>query len=150
MRPLACDRSRGWISLRLDGELSRFEHLLLGAHLAACRECRGFASDVEWQTRSIREAALEPVARPVTIPAARSWMRPALGVSTAAVAASIAALAIGLRGPSNSRPSPPEPRATPAASIQGLNGDTIGVRQGGLTPAEQSGGMLRGDPLGTS
>lgn len=145
MRPLACDRSRAWISLRLDGELSRFEHVLLGAHLAVCRDCRHFANDVEWQTRSIREAALEPLARPITIPSTRSWRRPALGVSTAAVAASIAALAIGLRGPSTARPQAPAPRAVPAASIQAV-GDTSGVRRGGLSTAEQSVGTLRGDP----
>ena len=62
MRPLACDRSRAWISLRLDGELSKFEHVLLGAHMAMCRDCRRFADDVEWQTQAIRSAGLEPLA----------------------------------------------------------------------------------------
>src|SRR5438128_8198714 len=108
MRPSACDRSRAWISLRLDDELSKFEHLLLGAHLTVCRDCRRFAGDVEWQTQSLRAAAFQPLTRPITIPATRSWRRPALGVSTAAVAAAIAALAIGLRGPSQ-RPLAPPP-----------------------------------------
>jgi hypothetical protein len=150
MRPLACDRSRAWISLRLDGELSKFEHVLLGAHLAVCRDCRRFASDVEWQTKGIRGAPLERLTRPITIPSTRSWRRPALGVSTAAVAASIAALAIGLRGPSTARPQAPAPRALPAASIQGTAGDTSGVRRGGLSTAEQAVGTLRGDPNASS
>src|SRR5437660_171036 len=109
MRPLVCDRSRAWISLRLDDELSRFEHVLLGAHLAVCRDCRRFAADVEWQTECVRAAALAPLPGPVTIPAARSWRRPALGASAAAVAASIAALAVGVHGPSPQHPTVPAP-----------------------------------------
>jgi hypothetical protein len=130
MRPLACDRSRAWISLRLDDELSKFEHLLLGAHLAVCRDCRRFEDDVEWQTRSLRAVALEPVTRPITIPAARSWRRPALGVSTAAVAASIAALAIGFHGPSTPRPADSAPTLAKNALATGLAGDMNGMRRG--------------------
>jgi hypothetical protein len=148
MRPLACDRSRSWISLRLDDELSKFEHLLLGAHLAVCRDCRRFADDVEWQTQSVRAVPLEPVTRPVTIPAARSWRRPALGVSTAAVAASIAAFAIGLHGPSTPRQPSPAPRVTRAAT--GLGGEASGVRRGGLSTADQSVGTFRGERSASS
>ena len=139
MRPLACDRSRAWISLRLDDELSKFEHLLLGAHLAVCRDCRHFADDVEWQTQSLRAVALESVTRPVTIPAARSWRRPALGISTAAVAASIAAFAIGLHGPSTPRPASPAPHVTRAATglVGEASGEASGVRRGGLPTADQ-------------
>jgi hypothetical protein len=145
MRPLACDRSRSWISLRLDDELSKFEHLLLGAHLAVCRDCRRFADDVEWQTKSLRAVALEPVTRPITIPAARSWRRPALGVSTAAVAASIAAFAIGLHGPSAPRPSSPVPRArhVPAGVVRATQSERL--RDGALSTHTQA-GALRGDP----
>jgi len=121
MRPLACDRSRAWISLRLDGELSKFEHVLLGAHMAMCRDCRRFADDVEWQTQAIRSAGLEPLAYPIAIPSRRGWRWPAVGVSTAAVAASLAALAIGLRGPA--QPQHPAPTARVAQS-----GDTVGPR----------------------
>ena len=72
MRPLACDRSRAWISLRLDDELSRFEHVLLGAHLALCRDCRGFAEDVSWQTHALRAAPMETLSARVTIPSPRT------------------------------------------------------------------------------
>jgi hypothetical protein len=149
MRPLACDRSRAWISLRLDGELSRFEHLLLGAHLTVCRDCRRFADDVEWQTKSIRGAALEPLARPITIPSTRSWRRPALGVSTAAVAASIAALAIGLRGPSPSGPASPIPHArqVPAGVLRATQSER--VHDDAMSTHTQA-GSLRGDPSATS
>jgi Putative zinc-finger len=121
MRPLACDRSRAWISLRLDGELSKFEHVLLGAHMAMCRDCRRFADDVEWQTQAIRSAGLEPLGYPIAIPSRRGWRWPAVGVSTAAVAASLAALAIGLRGPT--QPQHPAPTQRVAQS-----GPTLGPR----------------------
>jgi hypothetical protein len=112
MRPLACDRSRAWISLRLDDELSRFEHVLLGAHLALCRDCRRFAEDVSWQTQVVRGAPLEELSFPVSIPSPRPWRWPALGISTGAVAASIFALAIGLRGAS------PQPPSSPLSTIR--------------------------------
>lgn len=114
MRPLVCDRSRAWISLRLDDELSRFEHILLGAHLALCRDCRRFADDVGWQTQVVRGAPLEQLSFPVTIPARRPWRWPAVGLSTGAVAASIFALAIGLRGASPQQPSAPLTTVRPA------------------------------------
>src|SRR5579859_364694 len=120
MRPLACDRSRAWISLRLDGELSKFEHVLLGAHMAMCRDCRRFADDVEWQTRAIRSAGLEPLGQPITIPSRHAWRWPAVGVSTAAVAASLAALAIGLRGPSQPQHAPPIQRPVTSSDSQGV------------------------------
>src|SRR4051794_38894043 len=138
MRPLACDRSRAWISLRLDDELSRFEHVLLGAHMAMCRDCRRFADDVAWQTQAIRSAGLVPLSGPVTIPARHGWRWPALGVSTAAVAASLAALAIGLRGPSPQQPASPVQRAPRVE-------DTLGVQRVPTPPTvEQLVGPLRG------
>ena len=144
MRPLACDRSRAWISLRLDDELSRFEHVLLGAHLALCRDCRRFSEDVAWQTQVVRGAPLEQLSFPVSIPSPRAWRWPALGISTGAVAASIFALAIGLRGAAPQRPSTPLSTFRPAeradrmVSLQATD-DRI-VRVGSESIA------LRGDP----
>lgn len=105
----------------MDGELSKFEHVLLGAHMAMCRNCRSFAEDVEWQTNAIRSAGLIPLSQPITIPARRGWRWPALGVSTAAIAASLAALAIGLRGPST-----PQQHVTPPQRVA-QSGDTLGA-----------------------
>ena len=139
MRPLACDRSRAWISLRLDDELSKFEHVLLGAHMAMCRDCRRFAEDVEWQTKAIRSAGLQPLSYPVTLPSRHSWRWPALGISTAAIAASLAALAIGLRGPSQ------EPHPTPASPRVVQKSDTLGVQNLNTIPTSgDSVGFLRG------
>ena len=41
-----CHRSREWISLRLDGELSELAEKMLESHLARCAACRTFESDV--------------------------------------------------------------------------------------------------------
>jgi len=144
MRPLACDRSRAWISLRLDDELSKFEHVLLGAHLALCRDCRRFSEDVAWQTQVVRGAPPEQLSFPVSIPSPRAWRWPALGISTGAVAASIFALAIGLRGAAPQRPSTPLSSLRPAERAdrmvsQPATNDRI-VRVGSESIA------LRGDP----
>ena len=144
MRPLACDRSRAWISLRLDDELSRFEHVLLGAHLALCRDCRRFADDVAWQTQALRGAPLEPLSFPVTIPSRRPRRWPALGISTGAVAASIFALAVGLRGAAPSHASSPLSTAKPAQRADHLsNQQTTDV----LVVHMPGGLAVRGDRL---
>jgi hypothetical protein len=144
MRPLACDRSRAWISLRLDDELSRFEHVLLGAHLALCSDCRKFADDVAWQAASLRGAPLERMSTPVSIPSKRAWRWPALGVSTGAVAASIFALAVGLRGASPQQPSTPLSTPKPAERADRLgNLQSADVR---LVRLRLGGTALRGDP----
>lgn len=147
MRPLACDRSRAWISLRLDDELSRFEHVLLGAHLALCRDCRRFADDVAWQTQALRGAPLEKLSHPVTIPSRRPWRWPALGISTGAVAASIFALAVGLRGASPQPPSSPLSTARPAQRADRVSNQQTSDVQ---TVHMRGGIAFRGDRLGGS
>jgi len=144
MRPLACDRSRAWTSLRLDDELSKFEHVLLGAHLALCRDCRRFADDLEWQTQALRSASLEQMSYPVAIPARRTWRWPALGLSTGAVAASIFALTVGLRGASPQGPASPLSTARPAQRAEKLsNQQTSDVQT-----VQMPGGIaFRGDRL---
>jgi Putative zinc-finger len=147
MRPLACDRSRAWISLRLDDELSRFEHVLLGAHLALCRDCRRFSEDVSWQTNALRTASFEPLTAPVTIPSPRTWRWPALGISTGAVAASIFALAVGLRGAAPAQPQTPLSSTRPAERAAGpLSRQLTELAQDRIVRLQIGGSALRGDP----
>jgi anti-sigma factor RsiW len=68
---MLCDRTREWSALELDGELSEFERALMRAHLDRCDECREFGADVSQITARLRSAALEPLPRPVTLPAPR-------------------------------------------------------------------------------
>ena len=130
----------------MDDELSRFEHVLLGAHLAVCSDCRSFAGDVRWQTETLRAAPLERLSRRLTLPATRSWRRPALGVSTvAAVAASIVALAVGLRAPSTQTDSgTPRARAVPAGVIRATQTEL--AHDPSVMARTEQNGSLRGDP----
>ena len=84
---LLCERTRGWLSLRLDGELSDFERALMDAHLSCCGECRAFAADIAVVTGALRDAPLERPAEPVTLPERRR--RPVRTIQVAAAAAAV-------------------------------------------------------------
>ena len=88
-----CERSREWISLRLDGELSELAEKMLESHLVRCAACRTFESDVEVTSRLVRTAPLEQPEQPIALPRIRRRMlfRPA-----GALAATAAAVALGL------------------------------------------------------
>jgi anti-sigma factor RsiW len=60
-RERGCGRAREWISLRVDGELSEIERLLLRRHLGRCPDCRAFAEGVQATTQLVRAT---PVERP--------------------------------------------------------------------------------------
>lgn len=63
----ACDRARTWASLRLDGELSEFERVLLDAHLERCDECRRSVALYAAATEAIRTTPMRrPAHRPET------------------------------------------------------------------------------------
>lgn len=119
--------------------------MLLGAHLALCRDCRRFADDVAWQTQALRSASLEQLSFRVAIPARRPWRWPAVGLSTGAVAASIFALAVGLRGAAPSHGSTPLSTVRPAQRADRLsNQQTTDVRM-----VHTPGGIaFRGDKIG--
>lgn len=55
----ACERARGWASLRADGELSELESTLLDAHLSRCGLCCAFAGGAEDVAVALRAARLE-------------------------------------------------------------------------------------------
>lgn len=73
VKPLTkqCERARECASLRLDGELSEFEQALLVAHLARCKPCRSFASELEAVTDHMRTTPLARLDQPITLPARR-------------------------------------------------------------------------------
>lgn len=92
--PARCERSRAWISLRLDGMLSSMEDALLERHLRGCASCSDFAASAGAQTQLLRSAALEEMQRTVLVPRnrTRAVRRGAAGMLAGAAAAVVAAL----------------------------------------------------------
>lgn len=90
-----CERARAWAALAPDGELSELERKLLDSHLQRCRACARFAVQVAAVARELREAALHPLPRPITIPV---WSRRPVYVRirTAGAAAAVALMALGI------------------------------------------------------
>ena len=88
-RPKTCERASELVSLELDGELSRFERVLLARHLSRCAACADYAAQVTAATHALRHAPLEAVPAPVALPIfQRRFPRVAWNVAaTAAVAA---------------------------------------------------------------
>jgi anti-sigma factor RsiW len=109
--PHNCDRARAWVSLKVDGELSELEGLMLGSHLARCETCRAFAADAVGFTTALRTAPLEPLDRPVSLPIGRRSMRRAaqFGAAAALVAAAVGLGSLfGAIGPGRAHaPAPP-------------------------------------------
>ncbi len=89
-----CSRACEWISLRLDGQLSDFERMLLEAHLSRCPDCRAFAQSAAGLTGLLRAAPLEECTLSFEAPR-RHGIR-AHGLRAVSVAA--AAAAVGLSG----------------------------------------------------
>jgi anti-sigma factor RsiW len=91
IRPLECERTRHFLSVRLDDGLSHFERLLVDAHLAGCEACVAYGSRIAEVTTAIRAAPLEPVPTPVQLPERRrgAW-RSVVRATSVAAAASLA------------------------------------------------------------
>jgi Putative zinc-finger len=122
-----CDRARQWASLRLDGELSELEEILLEKHLEECAACRTFEARMVRTTELVRSTPTElpqieyapPRRRVVTLPVGRR----------AAIVAIAAAAALGsLVGSSLERPEHGPPTASvPKVSL--LTRDVDQLRQ---------------------
>jgi anti-sigma factor RsiW len=90
-----CERAREYASLALDGELSQFEHALLRAHLESCAGCRSYNGGLVATTERLRNAPLERLDRPITLP---SRQRVSFRSVQAGLAAALVVTAIGLGG----------------------------------------------------
>src|SRR5262245_63527937 len=88
----ACDRARQWATADLDGELSRFERVLLSAHLDDCPACREFTAGIGGFTEMLRMAPPEALARPIEI----GRLRRRLGLRLAPAVAAMAVTVVGL------------------------------------------------------
>lgn len=88
----ACERAREWVSADVDGELSRFERVLLSAHTAGCASCREFHDTTVAFTSVLRAAPLEHSERPIEVGRVRRRVR----VRLAPAVAAMAVVAVGL------------------------------------------------------
>jgi predicted anti-sigma-YlaC factor YlaD len=97
-RTVVCDRTREWISLALDGELSELEHALMEAHLQRCDSCRGVRDDMHGFAIWLRTSPLESLDAPVWVsPSSRGVLRRAQHRAVHVVSAGLAAtVAVGL------------------------------------------------------
>jgi predicted anti-sigma-YlaC factor YlaD len=122
---MLCDRTREWAALRLDGELSEFERVLMRAHLERCAECRSFAADVTEITQQLREAPLERLPQPVTLPQRRrvASFRHVQVAAAAAVVVAAAGLG-GLYGAVRNSPQEAGPVAA-ATSLAAVSEDRL-------------------------
>jgi ferric-dicitrate binding protein FerR (iron transport regulator) len=84
-----CARACEWASLRLDGQLSEFEEVLLEAHLARCPDCHAFASSISGLTGALRGAPLEEPAFAFEPPRRTSGRTFALRAVSAAAAIAV-------------------------------------------------------------
>jgi Putative zinc-finger len=92
----ACDRAREWATAEVDGELSRFEVVLLRAHLDACPSCREFHTAIGGITRTLRTTPLERLERAIEVTRLRRRLRPRLAPAAAAMAVGAVLLGSGL------------------------------------------------------
>jgi predicted anti-sigma-YlaC factor YlaD len=109
-----CERIREWLSLELDGELSRIERALVDRHLAVCGDCTAFAAEVRGFTQALRAESLEPLARPIQLPSRR---RVSVRPVQVAAAAAVAMIALGIGSLSTSVGVGVGERLTPAAGL---------------------------------
>lgn len=94
-RGVLCERARSWAALAPDGELSELEQKLLDAHLARCAACSRFSVHVAAVTAGLRDAPLQPLPWPVSIPTRRR--QPVYArVRTVGAAAAVALMALGI------------------------------------------------------
>jgi anti-sigma factor RsiW len=96
-RPHLCDRAHAWAALAPDGELSELERQLLNAHLARCAACGRFAAQVAAAVAELHAAALQPLPRPVPVPASRRPLR--ARVALVGAAGAVVVLALGIASP---------------------------------------------------
>jgi predicted anti-sigma-YlaC factor YlaD len=92
----ACHRAHEWATAEVDGELSRFELVLLRAHLDACPSCREFHTAIGGITRTLRATPPERLERTIEVRRLAHRLRPRLAPAAAAMAVAAVVLGSGL------------------------------------------------------
>jgi predicted anti-sigma-YlaC factor YlaD len=118
-RSLLCERTRGWVSLSLDGELSEFERALVASHVDRCPQCAEFAAEAAATTNVLRAAPLEPVPHMLVLPLRRRQ----IGAVAMRVSAAAAVL-VGALGLAGSITLTSEPQSSAVVRGLGVSDDT--------------------------
>lgn len=100
VRTIECERTRQWISVALDSELSQFERALVKNHVARCAGCRSFQQTATAVAAVVRSSPSERMSRELYLPVRRrvAWSSPTavarLGSAAAAVMVSLISLGL--------------------------------------------------------
>jgi hypothetical protein len=84
--------------LRLDSELSEFEHVLLEAHLSRCPDCRAFGQSIEGLTEGLRAVPVERPSISFNVQRTRTRMNVLLAGALRAGSAAAAIAVVALSG----------------------------------------------------
>jgi predicted anti-sigma-YlaC factor YlaD len=103
IRPKSCERAAQFVSLELDGELSRFERAMLKRHLQRCEPCAAYARDVIGLTGLLRAAPAEEIRLPLVFSLHRRRVFRMLPSVAAAVAVAAVGVWFGISSPGNTR-----------------------------------------------
>ena len=133
VRAIECERTRQWISVALDSELSQFERSLVRGHVARCAACRTFEERVAAVTTTVRRAPAETMSSRLYLPARRrlAWRTASVARVGSVAAVVVSAISIGLLVAPENRPLASE-HVLVASSLDqpsGTNDLVIGVRR---------------------
>ena len=117
--------ARELASLRVDGEVSKFESRLLDRHLGRCDECGVFAAGVAEQSRVLRATPLVSFRATLTFPRRRD---PRRVLQLAAVALAAVALVAGSVGLTTRGGHAGAPRVVPPRTPDDAVGESIARR----------------------
>lgn len=142
LRAIECERTRQWISLALDSELSQFERSLVSGHVVRCAACRAFEVHVTEMTREVRRAPAERMSARIYLPIRRRLAWRAAGVARVGSVAAVvvSAISIGLVAAPENRPFAGDAPLVAASLEQpgGLNDLVIGIRRPSLGQGQQA------------
>ena len=133
VRAIECERTRQWISVALDSELSQFERSLVSGHVARCAGCRSFEERATAVTTAVRRAPAQTMSARIYLPVRRRLAWRAAGVARVGSVAAVlvAAVSMGLLAAPDNRTLASE-HALVASSLDqpgGTNDLVIGPRR---------------------
>ena len=142
VRAIECERTRQWISVALDSELSQFERSLVSGHVARCASCRSFEENAAAVTTAVRRAPAQTMSARIYLPARRRLAWRAAGVARVGSVAAVlvAAVSMGLLAVPDQRTLGSE-HALVASSLDqpgGTNDFVIGPRRPTLGQGQQA------------